>query len=624
MKIFKILTLSLLASLIVSCDDFLDVTNYEGIPSDELITSVDNAQIAVNGVYNGLYGQTLFYFGYYYYTDISTGELTCLKTDAEINPFETFSYYDTFKHFEYYWKELYTIVSRANDVSSKISDLRYDGDLIDAENKKLDEMIGECSFLKGFAYLNLTRSFGDKLPTHPQYNPNELGVPIKDTVIVSRDQLMIPRNTLKECWDEVIKDFKTAYDLLPESWEGTKKFGAARKGAAAAYLGEVYMYLGDYEEAQKWFKKVVDDESRYSLVKNYAWNFDATHENNSESVFEVQFQTTVDYTVLSSYLWRRLGADGVGGGFGMVGVNNDWVDKFNIGFELTQAIYDKILADIDAKQKPTETDIALREVLKVYQPQIGVSVFSAEEFFNLYTGDWSTLGDQINTLRRAAGYRTNVKTEPNWATSKSSYIQTILNASRAADPRMYDSFFVPGRDSIATDWAATDVKPYPNSYYGFKKYIPYNAPGSWGDEKLPYADGFNSINQRIFRLADVYLQYAEACYRTGDTGNAEKYLNKVRRRAWGYAFDDASLSTPVVVDYPSTEDTNGFMSALVAEREKELCLEGRLYFDYLRWNMAEDLFKARGFDPKKHHRLPIPLTERQTVGMNVLLQNDGY
>lgn len=624
MKTFKITILSIIAGFFFfSCDDFLEVDNYSGIPSDDIINSTDNAQTALNGVYNALYGQYLYYFGYYYYMDISTGELRTLKTDEEMAPFESFGYYDSFTHFAGYWKDLYSMISRANDVCTKIYELRNSGNLTGAENKELDKMIGECNFLRGFAYFYLTRSYGDKLPSHPQYNPNELGVPILDTLIVKKEQLLVPRNTLGECWNEIARNFETAYNLLPESWSDSK-LGAVRKGAAAGYLGQAYLFLENYEEAKKWYQKVIDDEVNYTLVEDYAWNFDIYHENNSESIFEVQFQTTADYTVLASYLWRRLGPDGVGGGFGMLAVGNTWIDKFSMGFELTRSAYDKFIDEIEAKAKPSETDIALREVLNAYLPYINISVFSANEFFNLYPGDWDALGDQINTLRRTAGYRTNVKTEANWGTVESTYMQTILNACRAADPRMYDSFYVPGRDSIATDWAGTKVKAYPNSYYGFKKYIPYNAPSSWGDESLPYADGFNSINQRIFRLADLYLQYAEACYRTGDTANAKKYLNKVRRRAWGYPYTDADLTNPVSVDYPTSEDSDDFMEVLVAEREKELCLEGHLWFDYLRLNKSAELFKERGFDPQKHHRLPIPLTERQIVGMDVLLQNSGY
>jgi hypothetical protein len=610
----KITVLSIFCSLYFSCEDFVEVTNHSGIPADDFITSVDNAQTALNGVYDGLYGTNLFYFRIYYYLLFATSELEPMNSEEEMRELVDFAYYDGTKYVSGYWKDLYSILSRANDVCSKIYLLRNSGNLTDAENQQLDQMIGECNFLRGLAYFYLTRSFGDKLPSHPAYNPEELGVPIVDTLIVSKEQLMIPRNTLKQCWDEIIRDFETAYYHLPAVWSN-EKLGAATQGAAAGYLGQVHMYFKNYEKAKEWFEKAMYV-APYELTENYAWNFDFNHENNSESIFEVQFQATSSYADLASYLWRRLGPNG----FGMVKVSLDWVNKFSVGYQLTQEVYDEVTGQTIFGAP----DLVLVEVMKAYQAAIGVSVFSPEEFFALYTGDWDALGDQINAALRASKYRLNVKNEPGWGTVNSSYIQNILNRIRAADPRMYDSFYVPDRDSISLDWAGTQVVPYGNADYGFKKYIPYNAVESWASEGLPYTDGFNSINQRIFRLADLYLQYAEACY-PNDMNNAKKYLNKVRRRAWGLPFDDASLTTPETVDFPTSEDDpSDFLKAIIAEREKELCLEGHLWFDYLRWNKAEELFSHRGFDPEKHHRLPIPLSERQIAGMNILLQNNGY
>jgi hypothetical protein len=621
MKFVKTIIIAILALAFVSCDDYLDVENHSGIPADDLITSVDNAQIALNGAYDGFYGTNLYYFRIYYYMLLATNELESRKSDEELSPLENFQYYDGANFVAGYWNDLYSIIARANDVGVKIHQLRNSGKLTTAENEQLDQLIGECNFLRAWAYFYLTRSFGNKLPSHPQYNPAELGVPIVDSLIVSKSQLMIPRNTLGECWGKITRDFETAYNRLPDKW-GNDKLGAATKGAAAGYLGQAYMYLQDYGKAKEWFEKAMQA-GNYRLTDKYAWNFDAYHENNSESVFEVQFQSTASYADLASYMWRRLGPDGVGGGFGMVGVSTEWVNKFSVGYELTQVIYDQMEQEYLDKRRPGASDIILYYVLQAYQPAIGVPVFSGEDFYNLYTGDWNALATAINTHLPSTVQAQN---EPGWGTPENKYVQQILTRCRAADPRMYDSFYVPGRDSVALNWAATEVKPYTNSYYGFKKYIPYNAVESWqSSDGLPYTDGTNSINQRIFRLSDLYLQYAEACYRTSDATNAAKYLNKVRRRAWNLPYDDADLATPESVDFPATdEDPAEFMKALIAEREKEFCLEGVLWFDYLRWNIAAERFANRGFDPTKHHRLPIPLSERQIVGMNVLLQNSGY
>lgn len=611
----KITTLAILLGLSVSCEDFLDIENYSGIPADDFIMSVDNAQSAVNGAYSGLYGLNLFRARIYYYLDFATNELEYRAADEVLKPLVNFGYFDGSIWVATYWKNLYSLVASSNDACSKIYRLRNSGTLVESENQQLDQMIGECNFLRGLGYFYLTRSFGDKLPSHPEYKPEELGVPIVDTLVVSKDQLLKSRNTLGECWGEIIKDFETAYNLLPASWNA-EKLGAVTKGAAAGYLGQVYMYLKEYDKAKDWFEKSMAI-GGYQLAEKYVWNFDIDHENNSESIFEVQFQTITSDIVLASYMWRSFGPDPKH--WGTVNVSRQYVDKFSGGFLLEQITYDDIIAHPENYIKLKNPRRALTLVAeKAYNQTVGQRYTTRNDFFSSYTGNWDELAVEINEQMKAEGIRNfDIKEDDvYWGTIDSKYVKVISTAAeKDNDPRMYDSFYVPNRDSLSNHWDGRDTYTYTTNYYGFKKYIPYNSVDSWTAEGLPGFDGFNSINQRVFRLGDMYLQYAEACYRCGDESKAIEYMNKVRRRAWGYAID-----VPSSVDFTSGD----FMTALVSEREKELCLEGHLWFDYLRLNLAEELCKSRGFDPMKHHRLPIPLSERQIVGMDVLLQNSGY
>lgn len=612
---FKITILAVFISFTFSCEDFLNVENYSGVPADGFITSVENAQSAVNGAYSGLYGLNLFRARIYYYLDFATNELEYRAADETLKPLVNFGYFDGSTWVSAYWKNLYTLVASSNDVCSKMHELRRSGMLVESDNQKLDQMIGECNFLRGLGYFYLTRSFGDKLPSNPEYNPEELGVPIIDTLVVSKDQLLKSRNTLRECWAEIIKDFETAYNFLPASWSADK-MGAVTKGAAAGYLGQVYMYLEEYDKARDWFEKSMTI-GQYKLTDKYALNFDLDHENNSESIFEVQFQTITSDVVWASYMWRSFGPDPKQ--WGTVNVSQQYVDKFSGGFFLDQITYDDIIAHPEKYinlKNPRKALVLVVE--KAYRQTVEQNYLTRNDFFSSYTGSWDGLATEINAEMLAGGVRNfDIKDDDsNWGTIDSKYVKAISAAAeKDNDPRMYDSFYVPNRDSLSDHWNGKDTYMYTTNYYGFKKYIPYNAVDSWTAEGLPGFDGFNSINQRVFRLGDMYLQYAEACYRSGNESKAIEYMNKVRRRAWGYAID-----APSPVDFISGD----FMSALIKEREKELCLEGHLWFDYLRLNLAESLCASRGFDPKKHHRLPVPLSERQVVGMNILLQNSGY
>jgi hypothetical protein len=101
------------------------------------------------------------------------------------------------------------------------------------------------------------------------------------------------QKTQAEGWDQVMSDFETAVGLLPKSYDevngldGGQK-GRATKGAALAYLGKAQLFTNDFGNAAITFKKVIDL-GVYSLVADYRDNFTLYNENNSESIFEVQF-----------------------------------------------------------------------------------------------------------------------------------------------------------------------------------------------------------------------------------------------------------------------------------------------------------------------------------------------
>jgi putative lipoprotein len=621
-KIFIALILS--SGVLTSCEDFFDINNYSGIPSDGFVNSVENAQSVVNGAYSGLYGLELWRAEIYYYLDFATNELEYRHTDGNLIQLTNFGYTADQAWIKNYWRCLYRLIARANDACSKIWEMKQDtkimSTLSETDKIKINQMIGECNFLRALGYYYLVRSFGDKLPSHPNYDPQGMGIPIVDSLLTEKDQLMIGRSSLKESWDKVIRDFKTAYNFLPSSWDNSK-LGAATKGAAAGYLGQIYMYFGmndpqAFNDAKYWFDECMKA-GNYKLTEDYAWNFDIDHENNSESIFEVQFDIS-NNDEISSYTWRRLGPEPKS--WGVVNVSQEYVDKFSDGYRLDQDVYD------DIKNNPKKY-ISLTNPSKVlallieyaYEAHIGETVKTKDEFINLYSGNWELLADQIT--QELSIPRFDVKQDdPNWGTENSKYLKIILqNSEQGTDPRIYDSFYIPNVDMISNYWDGHDPYLYTTNYYGFKKYIPYNSVESWAGQGLPGFEGNNSINQRIFRLAELYLLYSEICYRQGNTIEAENYLNKVRRRAWGENIDS---TTPQEHDYKPSE--GDFITILVKEREKEMCLEGTLLFDYMRLGLDKTLFISRGYDPNKHHRLPIPLAERQIVGMDILKQNDGY
>jgi len=123
----------------------------------------------------------------------------------------------------------------------------------------------------------------------------------------------------------------------------------------------------------------------------------------------------------------------------------------------------------------------------------------------------------------------------------------------------------------------------------------------------------------MFRLADVYLMYAEAVLRGGaggDLGAAIDYINDIRFRAYGNS--NGSVSQ-IDLDF------------MLRERAKELYWEGHRRTDLIRFGKftgGEYLWQWKGFvedgtaTDSKYNLFPIPAADL-TANLN-LKQNPGY
>jgi len=152
--------------------------------------------------------------------------------------------------------------------------------------------------------------------------------------------------------------------------------------------------------------------------------------------------------------------------------------------------------------------------------------------------------------------------------------------------------------------------------YAITKFKNVKQNGSPGSD-LDYAD----TDFPLFRLADVYLMYAEAVLRGGSGGDlstALNYVNLVRERAFNSTDGDISssqLTLPFIID----------------ERARELYYEGHRRTDLVRfglftgneyvWSWKGEVQNGIGTD-SKYNIFPIPSSD---VNANQnLQQNPGY
>lgn len=89
----------------------------------------------------------------------------------------------------------------------------------------------------------------------------------------------------------------------------------------------------------------------------------------------------------------------------------------------------------------------------------------------------------------------------------------------------------------------------------------------------------------LFRLAELYLNYAEALVELNRLDEAKAYLDKIRERAGIPSVDDAWNKFSKNPGFQNTQD--GLREIVRQERLNELYLEGHKFFDIRRWKVAE-------------------------------------
>lgn len=224
----------------------------------------------------------------------------------------------------------------------------------------------------------------------------------------------------------------------------------------------------------------------------------------------------------------------------------------------------------------------------------------------LYSQTWggttfmicSTLGGSMV----AADYGVNGKWAGNRATRP--FIEKFADSTE--DSRWM--FYTAGQQMDITSMS-TFTQGYPNPKYKNKTKDGLNGSNNATSAHV-------DVDFPMFRLADVFLMYAEAKFRTGDEATALTYMNKIRERAYGNA--SHNYSALVLNDF-------------IDERARELNWECTRRTDLIRfdlftsdsyvWPFKGGVDAGAGFNDK-YKLYPIPTAD---IVLNPnLQQNPGF
>ncbi|GAA4433091.1 RagB/SusD family nutrient uptake outer membrane protein [Ravibacter arvi] len=173
------------------------------------------------------------------------------------------------------WTTLYEAIGKANTIIATLD-----------ENKTLTEAqknvgYAEAKFIRALGYYTAVRVWGK--------------VPLRVRPIQSADDVHLAVSEIADIYKQIVEDLKAAEVALPDRVPSAKA-GRATAGAAKTALAEVYLTLGDFQNARDKAREVLDKKALYGyeLEQDFVSIFSPTAATNKEDIFSLKFSQIID------------------------------------------------------------------------------------------------------------------------------------------------------------------------------------------------------------------------------------------------------------------------------------------------------------------------------------------
>jgi len=223
--LYNISIVILSGAMLTSCKKFLDRKSESQFDSQTTFENSSKAEMAVLGIYSLSFNRELYY-------QFGMGTDECISTEGNTNSKNQFANYvyspditptDTYT-------AMYRAIEYANICIKNLSAMKGTSD---ADQKKINMLLGESYALRAMSFMNVVRFFGDvPYPT----------IPVQDAGTFIADR--VSRDTI---YDGCVADLQKAVDLLPWKSEGMvttpERF---TKNAAYGILARTALYAAGF------------------------------------------------------------------------------------------------------------------------------------------------------------------------------------------------------------------------------------------------------------------------------------------------------------------------------------------------------------------------------------------
>jgi hypothetical protein len=386
---------------------------------------------------------------------------------------------------------------------------------------EISRYIAEAKFFRAYVYFDLLQQYG--------------GVPIITTSLgITSPELQVARNSRDEVADFIIKDLEEAIVDLPlETALAAIDKGRITKGAAQAFLGRVTLYEGT------WLKFRNGNATRYNalLDKSMAAS-NAVITSNQYSLFAPAALGDSAQKFMFILEDQRSNPASI-----TKSANREYIlaNRYDVNLRQVRSNVTHTMFNAPVTQK----------LVNMYLTQAGLPIENAASGFAGYATTTSEFQNRDNRMR----YNLTMDKRFHWDNENPGARTTWL--SDAADIA----------SSRGVHNATINISGYGNQKWAMER------RGNDNEEGYDYP---------VIRLAEVYLNYAEAVYeRNGSITDADldKSLNMTRQRV--------NKTMPRLSNAFVAANGLNMQTEIRRERNIELYLEGFRIDDLKRWKTAE-------------------------------------
>ncbi|NQU86981.1 MAG: RagB/SusD family nutrient uptake outer membrane protein [Mariniphaga sp.] len=580
-KRILIISIAVITLILSACQDVLDLEPNDRVTATQLFADETGLQMVLATLYNRIPIEDFNYVPEGPFNITGTGNNSDGGWNLGSHTDEMVIQSNAGGHIgrvtDGYWD--YEAIRYVNGFFANLKDLKGDV-LTDAAYNRL---WSEAHWIRGYMYYALVSRYG--------------GVPIiKNVQEIGGDnsQLYVARSTEKETWDFVLAECDSAIMYLPEDADGyraTKWAAYALKSRAALHAASLAKYWnnapligeavtanmvgmssadanGYYSQCLNASKAIIDNSGKSLYKPNPADAAEAAV--NFQEMFETPPAADVEVVYKKGYV------DGVSSGdqghqmdfygypaqmpqatsyvYGRMGVTLDLVNTFEDYTDDGTGTPGVLLTRGDGQE-----DIYLSNPANI---DVSVPYVHYDSQYDIFTGKDARLFASVN-LPGAPFKGITINCQGGLIESNGNpVIYSEGSSSVGLDGQTYYAYGTHAANGFSAFGAMGSGLSANSTSTGFiiKKFLQEKTtptPSRWGGSTQDYI---------AFRMAEIYLNYAEAAIESGqgDAALAKTYLNSIRKRA------------------AHTDEIPATVENIVKERFVELAFEQRRYWDLVR------------------------------------------